>query len=312
MRKSKASKGFSVSHLIIDTEEVESIRAYHSILLVNPRCAISLLLAFSVLAQAQSPAQLPSADVIRVALVGEQDYVAPGQGFWVGVRFNLDKGWHIYWINPGDSGEPPSVQWRLPSGFRADELRWPHPERLVSKYSTDYGYADQMLLLAFIHTPANLAPGAKVDLGGTVKWVVCREVCIPGKTDVALSLPVKRGAPPQPSTLFDDARRRIPEPAPAHWRIRARAEKDDFVLSIETGRPIAQATFFPLQPEQVENAAPQAASAFPGGVRLRLKKSGHLLKPIANLKGVIVFPSGKAYVIDAPVTANKDSKAKEI
>ncbi len=265
------------------------------------RRAISLLLAFAVLTCASAPAQIPSANVIHVALLGEQDSIAPGQEFWVGIQFRMDQGWHIYWVNPGDSGEPPRVQWRLPAGFQAGELQWPHPERLVTKYSTDYGYAGQMLLLAPIRSPASLAPGGKAQLAGTVKWVVCREVCIPGKTEVALSLPVQRGATPQPSRLFEEARKRIPQPAPAHWRARARAEKDAFLLSLETGQPMAQAAFFPLQPQQIENAAPQAASALPRGVRLRLKKSEQLLKPIANLKGVIVLPSGKAYVIDAPV-----------
>ncbi|MGH9669637.1 MAG: protein-disulfide reductase DsbD domain-containing protein [Terriglobales bacterium] len=268
-----------------------------------PHGAISLfLLAFAALASAPAAAQLPTAPVIHVSLVGEQESIVPRQEFWVGVQFRLGKGWHIYWVNPGDSGEPPRVQWRLPAGFQAGELQWPHPERLVTKYSVDYGYADQVLLLAPMRSPAGLAPGGKAELGGTVKWVVCREVCIPGKTEVALSLPVTRSAAPKPGKSFEEARKRIPQPAPAHWRVRARAEKDAFVLSIEAGRPLAQAVFFPLQPQQIENSAPQAASAFPRGVRLRLKRSEQLLKPLANLKGVIVLPSGKAYVIDAPVT----------
>ncbi|HEV2021623.1 MAG TPA: protein-disulfide reductase DsbD domain-containing protein [Terriglobales bacterium] len=277
------------------------------------RCVASLFLAFAALAGIPVHAQLPTAPVIHVSLLAESQSIAPGQQFWVGVRFQMEKGWHIYWINPGDSGEPPRVQWRLPAGFQAGDFQWPHPERLVTKYSTDYGYADQMLLLAPIRPPAELAPGGKAELAGTVKWVVCREVCIPGKTEVALSLPVKRSASPQPNKLFDDARTRIPQPAPSRWRARARAEKNEFVLSIETGQPIAQAEFFPLQPQQIENAAPQPASALPRGVRLRLKKSEQLLKPIANLKGVIVLPSGKAYVMDAPVTGAgaRDSKANK-
>ena len=278
------------------------------------RGAISLLLlALVALAGAPAAAQLPSANVIRVTLAGEQPSITPGREFWVAVQFNMDKGWHIYWTNPGDSGEPPRVQWRLPPGFQVGELQWPHPERLVTKYSTDYGYAGQMLLLAPIRPPAGLAPGAKVDLAGTVKWVVCREVCIPGKTEVSLSLPVQPGAAPQPSKVFQDARQRIPQPAPAHWRARARSQGNDFVLSIDTGRRLAKAEFFPSQPQQIENAAPQVASAFPRGVRLRLKKSGQLLKPIANLKGILVLPSGKSYVIDAPVAgaANPDSRHKD-
>jgi thiol:disulfide interchange protein DsbD len=281
---------------------------------VSSRGAISLLLlALAALAAPLVEAQLPTAPVIHVSLLSEPDSIAPGREFWVAVQFRMDKGWHIYWINPGDSGEPPRVEWRLPAGFQAGKLRWPHPERLVTKYSTDYGYAGQMLLLAPIRPPAGLAPGSKAELAGTVKWVVCREVCIPGKTEVTLSLPVQRGAAPRPSKLFEDARKRIPQPAPAHWRARARAEKSEFVLTIETGQPIAQAEFYPLQSQQIENAAPQVASAFPRGVRLRLKKSEQLLKPIASLKGVIVLPSGKSYRIDAPVagTGGPDSRKKD-
>jgi thiol:disulfide interchange protein DsbD len=270
-----------------------------------------LLLAFAVLTCVRAPAQQPSPNVIHVALVSEQDSMAPGQEFWVGVRFQLEKGWHVYWINPGDSGEPPHIQWRLPAGFQAGESRWPHPERLVTKYSTDYGYADQMLLLAPIRAPGNLSPGSKAEIAATVKWVVCREVCIPGKTELALSLPVRRGAGPASNSMFSEARKKIPVPAPAAWRVRARSEKDDFVLTLETGQPIAQATFFPLQEQQVENAAPQRATVQPRGVRLRLKKSEHLLKPIASLKGVIVLPSGRAYVIDAPVSGARNSKTKK-
>jgi DsbC/DsbD-like thiol-disulfide interchange protein len=270
----------------------------------HPRSAAALLLlGLAGLAGVPASAQLPSANVIHVALIGERDSIAPGQRSWVAVRFRLDPGWHIYWINPGDSGDPPRVEWRLPAGFRAGPLQWPHPERLVTKYAVDFGYADEVLLLAPIRAPTNLAPGSQAELAGTVKWVVCREVCIPGKTEVALSLPVKRSAAAPPNKIFDEARRRVPEPLPAGWRARAHAESNDFVLSIETGQPIAQAAFFPLQPGQIENAAPQTVSALARGVQLRLKKSDQLLKPIAVLNGVIVLPSGKAYVIDAPVTA---------
>jgi thiol:disulfide interchange protein DsbD len=29
----------------------------------------------------------------------------PSQEYLIGVKFNLDPGWHTYWKNPGDSGE---------------------------------------------------------------------------------------------------------------------------------------------------------------------------------------------------------------
>ena len=244
----------------------------------------------------------PSTNVIQVTLVAERESIAPGHESWVGIRFQLAKGWHIYWINPGDSGDPPRVQWRLPPGFKAGPLQWPHPERLVTKYAVDYGYADEVMLLAPIRAPAKLAARNKVEFAATVKWVVCREVCLPGKTEVALSLPVTPRAASQPAGSFEDARKRVPERAPARWRARALAEQNEFVLAIEAGEPITSAVFFPLQPRQIENTAEQTASAQPRGIELRLRKSEQLLRPIARLQGVLVLPSGKSYLIDAPVT----------
>ena len=107
---------------------------------------------------------------------------------------------------------------------------------------------------------AGLAPGAKVDLAGTVKWVVCREVCIPGKTEVSLSLPVLRDAAPQPSKVFDDARERIPQPAPAHWRARARSPTPGW------GGP-APPTAAPARPAPRPRGCGAAVPAGPGRPR---------------------------------------------
>ena len=37
-------------------------------------------------------------------LISENPWVAVGHWVNLGLRFQLEKGWHIYWINPGDSG----------------------------------------------------------------------------------------------------------------------------------------------------------------------------------------------------------------
>jgi hypothetical protein len=46
-------------------------------------------------------AQLPAQPHVKVELVSEQSVSAPGQPPWVGLLFQLDQGWHIYWQNPG-------------------------------------------------------------------------------------------------------------------------------------------------------------------------------------------------------------------
>ena len=69
---------------------------------------------------------------------------------------------------------------------------------------------------------------------------------------------------------------------------------------IRSGKSISTAAFFPRDEDQIENAAPQQVHSEPAGVRIELKKSEQLLKPIARLRGVAVL-DGKAYEIDAPV-----------
>src|SRR6478609_5887049 len=68
----------------------------------------------------------------HVELLSRQAAITPGSDLQLGIHFILEPGWHIYWINPGDSGQPPSFQWQLPSGFTAGEIQWPRPERMQS------------------------------------------------------------------------------------------------------------------------------------------------------------------------------------
>jgi DsbC/DsbD-like thiol-disulfide interchange protein len=250
-------------------------------------------------------------------LISEQRFIEPGHEFWIGLRFNLEKGWHIYWTNPGDSGEPPKVSWELPAGFRAGSLQWPTPQRLDHPPLTDFGYEGEVLLLAKISPPVRLAGGGgNATLAADVKWLVCRDICIPAHQRVTLSLPVKpvtEGVPkPDPNwrALFESMRARLPQPAPRSWKSIVVAFGKDFVLSIESeasqkGALQPQATFFPFEPLQIENAAAQHVSPTPRGIRLTLEKSDQLLKPLTNLKGVIVLGNGRAYLIDAPVFQNK-------
>jgi DsbC/DsbD-like thiol-disulfide interchange protein len=238
-------------------------------------------------------------------LISEEQSVEPGHEFCVGLLFTLEKGWHIYWLNPGDSGEPPRINWELPAGFRAGDLQWPAPHRLEHPPLTDFGYEDEVLLLAQVHPAARDAGGGgNTVLAADVEWVVCREVCIPAQRRVALSLAMKKGAPrvdPNWRALFERTRARLPKPAPPNWKSAVREEGKKFVLSIESGASQANVTFFPLAPLQIEDAAPQRVSLMPRGIRLTLEKSDQLLKPIKNLKGVIVLGNNRVYVIDAPV-----------
>lgn len=257
------------------------------------------------------------ADEVRIThgtleLVADDQWITPGQKFNLGLHFQLEKGWHIYWINPGDSGEPARVQWQMPSGLSAGDIEWPTPRRLGSSSVADFGYEDAVLLVVPVNADAALAAQPTVRISAAAKLLVCsHEMCIPGKADLALTLPVKSqvSAPnAQSAELFAAARKSLPRPAPSNWKFSVTDAHDSFVLTAKLGREITDALFFPLIESQIANAAPQKLAPLPNGVQLTLRKSDQLVKPIARLKGVLVL-SGDSYLIDVPVAGHAATQA---
>jgi DsbC/DsbD-like thiol-disulfide interchange protein len=269
----------------------------------NDRALIGWLGFFLPPGFVSAPASIPHA---KVALVSEQTSVQPGHTVRLGLHFELEKDWHIYWVNPGDSGEPPRVEWKLPPRFHAGPLEWPAPRRLENGPLVDYGYQNEVLLMTAVRAPVRLKPGGSVELQANVSWLVCHDICIPCRQTVALSLPVSNHAPKVDARrggLFARTLAQLPKRVPAGWSLNAVSNPESFVLSIKTGNRESDAVFFPLNPLQVKNGASQAAVPFDQGVRLSLQKSDQLLHPIASLKGVLVLRHGKAYAIDAPVVS---------
>ncbi len=252
----------------------------------------ALLAAMPVLAQTSL-----TAPHVTVSLVTENASLQFGKAAWVGVRFQLEKGWHVYWMNPGDSGEPPKVDWALPAGFKAGELQFPFPHRLPLQTLMNFGYEDDALYLTRITVPAGAQGEAR--LAANVRWMICKDTCIPGKGTLSISLPVSATAPkagPQVQ-LFQGARSRLPQSVPL--RVSVTAPADSFLFAVL--RPAKSAEFFPLDDLQIENAAPQKFFRTAGGFQLAVKKSEQLAKLPARIKGIMVVDGKRAYTIDAAV-----------
>ena len=239
-----------------------------------------------------------------VDLVAENQWIAAGRQAYFGLHFQLDKGWHIYWVNPGDSGEPPRVEWHLPDGLSMGELEWPAPRRLGTNTIVDFGYDGAVMLLVPARASSTLRAGQAARIVAELRVLVCREICIPGKTEISLSLPIEAMRPEpdiRASDLFAAARKSLPRKPPEDWIFTVNSEKDSFVLAANLGRKITHAAFFPLEESQIENSALQVILPAATGIRLTLRKSDQLLKPIQRLKGVLELSANEAYVVDAAV-----------
>jgi DsbC/DsbD-like thiol-disulfide interchange protein len=263
-----------------------------------------LVLALSLFFVAGARAQSPPDHAAHVRLIWDGNPIRPGHTLWVGALFQLDPGWHIYWQNPGDSGEPPRIQWKLPSELHGGAILWPRPVLLGKGSVRDYGYEGQVLLMTPLQTPPNLPATTPVEIAATVKYIVCREICIPGKADLTLSIPQLSQTTAQPASwreLFQRTRAQLPNPLPPYLKVSATSTGGNFVLVLEGAAATDEMRFFPIEPGVIENSAAQSVTSNGSVVRLTLKKSEQLAKPLSTLRGVIVLDGNRAYKIDVPV-----------
>jgi len=261
--------------------------------------------AIAVLCVAVPPAAAgqaqPFQSPVRAEIVASAPTASDGGTAWLGVRLVMNEGWHVYWTNPGDSGGPPTVHWELPRGLAAGPLLWPLPERIPFDRMVNFGYHGDVVLPVRLTADGGRWPAAPFTVKAQVKWVACRDICVPGRAAVSKDLPA--GFTTSPGSEGDLLRRavaQVPAPAPRAWRLSGASTGDTFTVVLETGRNERDVTFFPLVSGQVEAAAPVEAKPTPRGATLTLRKSAYLSKPIASLKGVIVV-GGRGYAVDVPL-----------
>jgi thiol:disulfide interchange protein DsbD len=261
-------------------------------------CA-ALAAAVAVAAPVTGPVRAQHLTVELLPLYGS---IQPGATELVGLHFTLDKGWHVYWVNAGDSGEPPSIKWNLPAGITAGAMQFPAPRRLPLGPLMDFGYEDEVLFPIILSAGSALKAPSTVEIPAHVDWLVCREVCIPGRADLILPLQVtaqKGGPDPGRQALFDRFRNLLPQPLPASAKAVFATDANGFALAL-TGHPETTAEFFPLDQSQIVNAAPQPVRGVNNGIVISLKKDENFRAQLAQLNGVLLLGDGSAYEIHAP------------
>lgn len=134
-----------------------------------------------------------SADHIKVRLVSDVDTLAPDTTFHLGLELLPDQDWHVYWLNPGDSGMPISVEWTLAKNVQAVKQIWPIPEKIPFGHLTNYGYEGQVIVPTRMHSNVK-SEDAEAAFSASARWLVCKESCIPGSANLSLSLPVSEQA----------------------------------------------------------------------------------------------------------------------
>jgi len=260
-----------------------------------------------------------SAQKVETQLVAEVATIRPGEPFWIAVHQRITPGWHTYWRNPGDSGEPLTITWSLPPAFVADEIGWPVPERIPVGPVVSFGFSNEVLLPIRVTPPASLEVGQRIDLRAQASWLVCEKECIPEEALVSLSLPVFVGAPSRDSrwgAAVAAARNALPRPSPWPASFSARGESVTLAVAVAGLAPerITAAEFFPFEWGAIRYAGDQKLEVTRAGLSLRMSR-GQLREAMSRpVEGVLVITerldggsSRQAVVVRAdPVAARPD------
>jgi thiol:disulfide interchange protein len=240
---------------------------------------------------------------LHVQIIAPAAQLSPGASSEAGLYFKLDPGWHVYWQNAGDSGEPPHIQWTLPDGITAGSLQFPAPQRLPLGPLMDFGYENEVLFPFNLDVASTAKPGP-VALHAKVAWLVCREVCIPGKAELevdrviaAAGAQVAEVAPDK--EIYDRLVGQLPQPLPANDSAVFQPTATGFRLAVSTGQRETQAVFFPEDQNIVDNPAPQTLTPKRTGLILDLKKDSNLTASPTQLRGVVELSGGRSYEIVA-------------
>ena len=233
----------------------------------------------------------------EVFLVANVKWLQPGGTFKLGVLFKpLDK-WHVYWLNPGDSGTEPQIEWRLPEGFSVGKPAWPAPQRFEDPPFATFGHEEELLLAHEVQAPEFLEPGATIKISADVSWLVCKEICIGQDAVIHLEIPIKSETPPldpQWSAVFARASAKLPQDV-ADWRLIASHDTRSAKLIIAPPPQIEQAAlagalFFPLQQGVFRHGSVKSIVA-EQEIEVRMQRTGLPLDK--TLRGVLMLPNAK-------------------
>jgi DsbC/DsbD-like thiol-disulfide interchange protein len=141
-------------------------------------------------------AQVADAPKVRASLVIDAAEVEVGSTPRIGVRFEIEKGWHIYWRYPGGAGLATQVELELPDGLQAGPLQWPLPIAFSQGEGIPgYGYEESVVLASEITVPADFDRTRAGKVRAEVSWLACKDLCVFGSAEIEswlAELPVYR------------------------------------------------------------------------------------------------------------------------
>jgi len=204
------------------------------------------------------------------------------------IRMVYEKGWHGYWVNPGEGGMKTEVTWKLPAGLAAGELQFPVPKREMTGELACYGYEGEVLLPVLFTLSGTMPQEAEIE--ATVSWLACDEKgCSSGEATVKAKLTAAAVADASRTTAIAAAFAALPV---VDQKLTLQvSEADGWVTLQLTGADhldLQGAEIFPVTEQALDPRAPILWEKTKASYQARVKKNEYANGALSALSLVIV------------------------
>ena len=124
-------------------------------------------------------------DMVDVSLISTLTKLDK-DNFYVGLEFNLKPGWKIYWRQPGDSGQPPKLDFTNSKNLKSYELQWPYPTKELEGANILTNVYKNNVIIPIKISVIDISK--TLYLNATLSFQVCKDICIPLETNLFLKL----------------------------------------------------------------------------------------------------------------------------
>ena len=242
------------------------------------------------------------------------DTAVPGETVMAGIHLHMNKGWHTYWRNPGESGDATKIQWQLPQGIAAGPVLWPPPEKYNFQGLFTYVYHDDVVVLVPL-TLGKSIPEGPLEIKASLSWMECEELCVMGKQDVSATLTIGQASKPSPhAKLIDQWKAKLPldgsflQPT-AKWDGAIKDDARPIVIEFSPTNTWASPDFFPYGSKDYDVAGTTEVLSSDNG-KIRLRKMVNKLEGDwpTHLPGLLIG-KGAAYEVQIPIGAPQTTAA---
>ena len=158
------------------------------------------------------------------------------ESFYIGLRLEMQEGWHTYWENPGDSGSPFDAKWTVNEGIIVENVQWPTPVTIPYPPLMTFGYEGDVV---FPFKVFRSLDSELESISLEFDFLICADICIPESASLTLDL-----SSATPSPLVNEAVKNLPTD---FIRTTSQSDQENLRVSFSFSKPIESVYLFPKQ-----------------------------------------------------------------